>query len=745
MSALPNPEIYLDHNATTPVLACAATAAQYAMQQSFGNPSSSHATGIKAKVQLEQTRQLARELIGAGQGDIIFTSGATEGIQVAVLSALTAARAAAADQPVLLLYGATEHKAVPQSLEHWNQLLGLNAEIKAIPVDQHGLLDQAFIREHLPRCALVCTMAVNNETGVAQDLVALSALIKGGSHQPLWLVDCVQALGKTALQLESLRVDYAPFSGHKLYAPKGIGFLYTRSGAPYVPLMAGGGQEAGLRSGTENLPGIAALNAVFRQLLAKEHSDFVGSDSLWQYRSELLAALKTVFPQLVLNSDAPYVVPTTLNFSVPGFASKDILDLFDAAAIRVSAGSACSSKIPSSFVLNAMGLELWRSQGAVRLSFGPAMTAEECTAACERIRSLKAVVDSCCLVLSDAQSTDLQPIDGLIQLKHEDLCSYLLVDAKAKCLVVIDPVQSLASRIAQLVQGHQLKVIAILDTHLHKDHHSARPELCALLANFCSADSVDVLGWPEQQAQVQCGRYQLSRVPTPGHSPEAVTVLVTEDDVQKFAFTGDFILPGGTGRLDLPGADSQAFVQSLQRLQQRLAPHSLVLSSHDYAQRFFTRWDLVLQEQPVLQSLLQQPDCCNSWTEQLLAQHEWLKQQQKHFCGVVEVSASDAKALISHHELQALLQQQKTLQIWDVRETYEQVAGALENYIPDHRIEHVPLSGLVQRLSEGQLTTQQAILLVCRSGNRSLLAARVLARAGYQQVYNLKGGVALLA
>ncbi|WP_337881447.1 aminotransferase class V-fold PLP-dependent enzyme [Rheinheimera sp.] len=744
MTALPNPEIYLDHNATTPVLACAAAAAQYAMQQSFGNPSSSHATGIKAKAQLEQTRQLARELTGAGQGDIIFTSGATEGIQVAVLSALTAARDSTAGQPQLLLYGATEHKAVPQSLEHWNQVLGLNAKIKAIPVNKDGVLDLDFIREQLPRCALICTMAVNNETGVMQDLAALSALIKGGSHPPLWLVDCVQALGKTALQLEQLGVDYAPFSGHKLYAPKGIGFLYKRSGAPYLPLMAGGGQEAGLRSGTENLPGIAALNAVFRQLLNKEQSDFVSSDLLWQYRAHLLAALKTVFPHLVLNSDAPYVVPTTLNFSVPGFASKDILDLFDAAAIRVSAGSACSSKIPSSFVLNAMGLELWRSQGAVRLSFGPAMTEQECLTACERITSLKSVVDSCCLVVSDAQSTDLQPVDGLIQLKHEDLCSYLLVDANAKRLVVIDPVQSLASRIAQLVQGHQLQVCAILDTHLHKDHPSARPELAALLASYCGAEQVDVLGWPQGETRLQMGRYQLRRLPTPGHSPEAVTVLVDEEGVQKFAFTGDLILPGGTGRLDLPGGNAADFVKSLQLLQQQLQPQTLLLSSHDYAQRFFTRWDLILQEQPVLQNLLQQPDCCDSWTEQLSAQHQWLKQQQKHFCGVVEVSASDAKALISPHELQSLLLQQRDLQIWDVRETYEQVAGALEHYIPDHQIEHVPLSCLVQRLSEGQLNNQQSILLVCRSGNRSLLAARVLARAGYQQVYNLKGGVALL-
>jgi cysteine desulfurase len=745
-SAVRPEEVYLDNNATTPVLACAAEAVQHTMQQCFGNPSSSHSTGIKAKVELETTRQLARQLIGAGAGEIVFTSGATEGIQSSIVSALLHARLSGKTGPgYKLLYGATEHKAVPQSLEHWNRVLQLGVSIQAIPVDQHGVLDLEFIREQLPDTVLICTMAANNETGVKQDLKALQQLIRTVAPEVLWMVDCVQALGKMPLQLEQMGIDYAPFSGHKLYAPKGIGFLYVRKGAPYQPLLAGGGQESGLRSGTENLPGIAALQAIFRQLSQKQGSVFQPEATLWSYRQQLLAALRQVFPDLVLNSDEPYIVPTTINFSVPGFVSKDIMDLFDAAGIRVSSGSACSSKVPSSFVLNAMGLPLWRSQGAIRLSFGPAMTEAECQRACDAILALKAVVNACCLVLSDASSTELQPLTGLVQLKHEDLCSYLLVSAESSEVIIVDAVLPLASRIAQLVLGHQLKVRAILDSHQHQDHQSARAELVTLLADCLSPSPTDLLGWPLDETVLRMGNYQLSTIATPGHSPEAVTILVEQDQRQIFAFVGDLILPGGTGRLDLPGGDRQAFRQSLITLAAVLRPDTLLLSSHDYAQRFFTRWDLMMQEQAVLQQVLTSEQTPELWQDELQRQSVWLQQQAGHFCGVVEVCASDATAVIEKEQIAGLIQHYPDLQIWDVREPHEQAAGALSVYLPDLLCKEVPLSSLVQQVADQQRSAPAPVLLVCRSGNRSLLAAKVLNRAGFELVFNLKGGVALLA
>jgi len=739
-------EIYLDNNATTPVLPIAAQAAMHTMQRGFGNPSSSHATGIKAKAELEGTRALARQLIGASTGDIVFTSGATEGIQTSIVSALLAARSQGLAGPdTLLLYGSTEHKAVPESLKHWNKVLQLNATVMAIPVDRHGILDYEFIRNKLPSAVMICTMAANNETGVKQDLGALEQLIRSVNPKVYWMVDCVQALGKMTLDIAKTSIDYAPFSGHKLYAPKGIGFLYVRSGAPYQPFIAGGGQESGLRSGTENLPGIAALHAVFTELAKTTGSVFQAEAVLWQYRQQLIAALKKVFPALQLNSDIPYVVPTTINFSVPGFYSKDIMDLFDAAGIRVSSGSACSSKVPSSFVLDAMGLEAWRSQGAIRLSFGPAMTAAECLQACNAITALAEVVCKHCLVLTDATPTLEIHASGLLQLKHEALCSYVLICPFSREVVVIDPVLPLAGRIANIIQGHNLVLKAVLDTHQHRDHLSAREEIITLLGAKDMLHDCDVLGWPKAQTELVCGPYQLTKVATPGHTPEAITIMLYKQQQLCAAFAGDLLLPGGVGRTDLPGGDTSALADSIRLLADKLTDSTLVLSSHDYAQRFFTTLAQAKREQPLLQALLHN-EAHSDWRQQLQQQAMLLQQQSQHLCGLVEVSLSDATDVIAPAQLAGFMQQHSALQVVDVREPHEQSAGALAQYLPEpYPVTEIPLSKLADALISGTLQPSVPLLLVCRSGNRSLVACKVLGRLGFAQVFNLKGGTALLA
>ncbi|MCS4307497.1 cysteine sulfinate desulfinase/cysteine desulfurase-like protein/glyoxylase-like metal-dependent hydrolase (beta-lactamase superfamily II)/rhodanese-related sulfurtransferase [Rheinheimera pacifica] len=749
MKGAAHTEVYLDNNATTPVLPVAAEAAMHAMQRGYGNPSSSHATGIKAKAELETTRALARQLIGASSGDIVFTSGATEGIQTSIVSALMAARAQGkTGAATLLLYGATEHKAVPESLKHWNRVLQLNATIKAIPVNRHGVLDSDFIRENLPGAVMICTMAANNETGVKQDLVALEQLIRSVNPQVYWMVDCVQALGKMPLNIAATSIDYAPFSGHKLYAPKGIGFLYVRKGTPYQPFIAGGGQESGLRSGTENLPGIAALHAIFSELAKTSGSAFQTEATLWQYRQQLIAALQQVFPAMQLNSDVPHVVPTTINFSVPGFYSKDIMDLFDAAGIRVSSGSACSSKVPSSFVLDAMGLDSWRSQGAIRLSFGPAMTKAECEHACQAIAALKTVVSKHCLVLTDATPTLEIHARGLLQLKHEALCSYVLICPDSLEALVIDPVLPLAGRIANIIQGHGLKLKAVLDTHLHQDHQSARTELLTLLGNPCAGNGCDVLGWPEHCPEIQLGPYLLTRLATPGHTPEAVSILLYKQQQLLCAFTGDVILPGGVGRTDLPGGDISALANSIRLLAGKVEQHTLLLSSHDYAQRFFTSLALAATEQPLIQALLNNQPAAD-WHPQLQQQAVTLQQASSYFCGLVEVSLSDATDVIAAEQLAAFLQQWPHMQVVDVREPHEQSAGALAQYLPpaylaQHKVQEIPLSKLADAVIHRQLYSEQPLLLVCRSGNRSLVACKVLGRLGFKQVFNLKGGTALL-
>lgn len=737
-------EIYLDHNATTPVLPCAAQAVMHHMQTCFGNPSSSHSTGIKAKVELEATRQLARQVIGASSGQIVFTSGATEGIQTSIVSALSDAKRRGLGGPeTLLLYGATEHKAVPESLKHWNSVLQLNATVKAIPVDQHGILDLKALELLLPKAAMVCTMAANNETGVKQDLRVLEQLIRRVNKDVRWMVDCVQALGKMSLDIANTSIDYAPFSGHKLYAPKGIGFLYVRQSSPYQPFIAGGGQEGGLRSGTENLPGIAALHAIFSELLKPTDSVFQNEETLWRYRYQLLSALRELYPNLVLNSDEPYIVPTTINFAVPGFYSKDIMDLFDAAGIRVSSGSACSSKVPTSFVLDAMGLEPWRSQGAIRMSFGPATTQTQIDQACAALHRLTPVVRQCCLVLSDVLSTDPDQCSGVTQLKHEDMCSYLLVCEQSRQAIIIDPVAPLANRLANLVQGQGLTLLAVLDTHQHQDHQSARADLLALLKP--DADSGDRLGWPNGHGEIVCGQYRLQLLATPGHSSDSRSLLLWRGDHLLGAFVGDLLLPGGCGRLDLPDADANAFVQSLLALKNRIGDDTVLLSSHDYAQRFFTTWAIACAEQPILAQLLVAKLPTQHWLDEINKQSDQLAQSAQYQCGIVEVNLSDAKAIVEAQQVEAFLAQSPDCLVVDVRESYEQSAGQLAPYIPATTpVVHVPLSRICWALMEQQLRPSQRLLLVCRSGNRSLLAAKILNRAGFAEVYNLKGGIALL-
>jgi rhodanese-related sulfurtransferase len=212
------------------------------------------------------------------------------------------------------------------------------------------------------------------------------------------------------------------------------------------------------------------------------------------------------------------------------------------------------------------------------------------------------------------------------------------------------------------------------------------------------------------------------------------------------AFVGDLLLPGGFGRLDLAGADSQAFVHSLQQLKSVLHGETLLLSSHDYAQRFFTTWQLVCQEVPGLADLVRSGKLTETWQQTLQQQALSLQQQSQYQCGIVEVSYSDAKALIGPAEIAALLLRNPTLQIVDVREPHEQNAGELAPLLPANAtVQHWPLSQLAWALMSGALHPSQQLLLVCRSGNRSLLAAKILNRLGFDQVYNLKGGVALLS
>ena len=738
-------DIYLDANATTPVLAQARTAALQAMAEHFGNPSSVHSAGLQARALMDAARSCARRVLGAPSGQLLFLSGATEGIQTAVLSALSSLRGRS--DVACLLYGATEHKAVPEALKHWNRLLGLDLQVLAIPVGRDGRHDLAWLRSHAPRAGLVCTMAANNETGVISDLDGIAAALAGSPA--LWLVDSVQALGKLALDLVARRIDYAPFSGHKLYAPKGIGLLYVREGAPFTPLMAGGGQEGALRSGTENMPGIAALGAVLSAL--EQGGSFRDQASLLAFRDRLAEALVGAFPGLVFNAPLALCLPTTLNFSVPGLSAKLLLDLFDAAGVRVSGGSACgASKALPSYVLAAMGLPAWQTASAVRLSFGPAADADFIAEACARIRACGASLRDSCLSTDQPDSTSTSAVHGVSRFVVDGACCYLLADAASRRCVVIDPLPELTTRLVQLMRCRGYALAAVLDTHSHGDRASSATVLRAALPTRLLAGEHDALGWPLGAAQITLGALRLSRLATPGHTQDATAYVLTQGSAgPRLVFVGDTVMPGALGRSDFAQSAPLAFAATLRLLRQTLGTQTLLLPAHDYDSRFATTLALESSAQPLLARALagSLDDAGFAAAKAALEQDLALTEHQTLACGArVDRADYDSEpcCALDAAAMQSLLLAHPDLLLVDVREPYEQRlsdAPALGDAV---RVQAVPLSGLLDALPDWlALPAATPLLFFCRSGNRSAQATQALRRLGRLQAWSLAGGLAL--
>ena len=762
-------EIYLDANATTPVLPLAIEAARDAMEALYGNPSSSHITGLRARHILESTRDTVRGILGAQHGRIVFTSGATEAIETAVFSAICHAKrlSEASATPYRLLYGATEHKAVPQALHHWNRLLDLHAEVVEGPVDPRGQLDLEFLRAHCEGPGLVCTMAVNNETGVIHDLTAIERVVRQGSAERLWLADCVQAVGKMDLRLDELSIDYVTLSGHKIYAPKGVGVLYARESAPLFPLLAGGGQEGGARGGTENIPGVAALGAVLRCLQTKD-TTFRSPEALLEFRGRLRSSLEQAFPRIVFNTPFEQSVPTTINFSVPGLASKEILDLFDAAGIRVSSGSACGSAVRGSYVLEAMQFAPWRSEGAIRMSFGPATTVHDVDQACGRIEEAgKALRDACVMVGDLGEPDDASPtLEGLVQLRDDTRCSWLLLDAHSRTCIVIDPCEVLLERMIAIVRCQQSRVLAVLQTDDH-----LRPETLRSVADQLGcqhAEPVDARGWPlgtsELALELDDGTAEpalnlgqawgVARVALPGYSPGACGFLVGRleadgklpSDSVRYAFVGDTIMPGGLGRTDLPGGSASQMCASLQRLSGVIAPRTVLCSTHDLAKGHCTTLASELQNQPLLAaSLAASSD---------VARDEFCRQKVDHERGLpdgvpgrVELKAVSIDSFeVPPTSLHSFFRDHAASRLIDVREPHEfRFAVDWESMGAHRPPENVPLTRLAHFLSQllAGPTLETDLIFLCRSGNRSRQAAQVVQRLGVASARHVSGGLAM--
>jgi cysteine desulfurase len=372
-----SPRAYLDHNATSPVRPEVAAAVARALTLP-GNPSSVHAEGRAARAALEAAREAVARRVGAGTGRVVFTSGGTEAANAVLSGALARVGHPA---PTRLILGATEHPCV--SAGH-----RFPAEaVDVVPVDAAGLVDlgalEALLARHAGAGVLISVHAANNETGVVQPLPAIVALARAHGCA-LVHTDAVQAIGKIPMDMAALGLDALTLSGHKFGAPKGIGALVLAEGVTLgAGFLRGGGQEARLRGGTENLPGIVGLG------VAADLADPASADRLADLRDGIEAALRACAPDLaVFGAGAPRL-PNTLCFAVPGLDAPTALMRLDLSGVAISSGSACASgKVARSPVLAAMGVTPALAAGALRVSLGWNSTesdAARCRAACERL------------------------------------------------------------------------------------------------------------------------------------------------------------------------------------------------------------------------------------------------------------------------------------------------------------------------------------------------------------------------
>ncbi|MCL1975395.1 MAG: cysteine desulfurase [Firmicutes bacterium] len=361
-------EIYFDNSASTKVSKEAAAAAITAMEENFGNPSSLHGKGLAALQMLTQTRLALARALGAAEQEIIFTSGGSEANNMALLGVAEMK----ARQGGTILVTAAEH---PSLLEPTKYLMQKGFDVQYIPVDEQGAIDiEFFVRMLTSATVFVGVHQVNNETGTIQDIIRIGDIIHEKAPQAFYHIDGVQGLGKLPVDLKSTQANSFAISGHKIHAPKGIGALWLKQGCRLPSLIKGGGQERGFRSGTENMPGIAALAIAVTTAIKEEERVIIMNRVRLALANKILAIEDSILNGPPLDKAAPHI----LNVSFVGVKSEVLLHFLEQEGVYISAGSACSSrKTTASHVLQAMGLSAERLGSAVRFSFSALNTVDE--------------------------------------------------------------------------------------------------------------------------------------------------------------------------------------------------------------------------------------------------------------------------------------------------------------------------------------------------------------------------------
>jgi cysteine desulfurase len=367
--------IYLDHHSTTPCDARVVERMLPYFSEKFGNPGSAHAFGWVAEEACEVARARVAKAIGATAREIVFVSGATEAIALALQGCFEANK----DKGTHMISQPTEHKAVLESL---CDLKKRGAEVTFVEVDSRGRVSPDAVESAIrDETLMVAIMAANNEIGTLQPIKEIGEICK--RRNVFFFVDAAQAVGKIPVDVQDMNIDMLALSGHKLYGPKGIGALYVRRRDPRVnlaPCICGGGQERGLRSGTLNVPGIVGLGEAC--VIAVSEMEEEGKRCA-QLRDLLQEKLLAGISDLRINGSEHHRLPANLNISIPGVDSS-ALNAKISRQIAISGGSACGSKtMAPSYVLTAIGVKPEIAQNTIRFGLGRKTTREEVLEAAE--------------------------------------------------------------------------------------------------------------------------------------------------------------------------------------------------------------------------------------------------------------------------------------------------------------------------------------------------------------------------
>ncbi|ETX03276.1 MAG: cysteine desulfurase [Candidatus Entotheonella factor] len=360
-------QIYLDHNATTPVHPEVRDVLMACYENDFGNPSSVHRYGRRTRVQIDRARDTIAAMLGVSGSSIFFCSGGTEANNTIIKGVASAHQ----DRGRHIITSPTEHPAV---LDTCAYLAQQGFEVTYLPVDEAGVVDLQALEEALTNeTTLVSVMHANNETGVIQPIADIARL----AHQRGALVhtDAVQSFGKLPFHIDALEVDFLSFSGHKLYAPKGIGGWYARTPTALQPLLHGGHQERGLRSGTESVPSIMALSKACEIAVRDMQAEW---ERLQQLQQRLEHGILESVPSARIQSATASRLPSTTNVAFAEVEGETLLMSLDLQGVAISTGSACSSgSLEPSHVLKAMAVPETHLYGALRLSMGRSTTPDD--------------------------------------------------------------------------------------------------------------------------------------------------------------------------------------------------------------------------------------------------------------------------------------------------------------------------------------------------------------------------------